>query len=476
MAKVQSGRKRPSLARGLILAVVAVFLAGSLALVLGAKTYGDHAADQAYDQLLLGAALQIAQSVTVVDGALEVDVPTTAFELLSLAPDDRIFYRVIDPKGETLTGYPGLGVVRANTVRDPDRPVFSDAEFRGVPVRIVQVARLITEAELRGAVQVLVAQTEEARHALAQDMLLTAIAAILGLSILAVLAVILAVRIALRPLIRIETALAQRDPANLAPLQLETPHETGRLVDVIDDLMIRLAGHMDAMRNFIGDVSHQLRTPLAAIRAQAEEAKDEDAEPERMRAALDRIHRQTVQLSRLVNQLLAQAMVAHRDRDLAHEGLDAVELAYDAMEIEAFGMAGDAGFTVRVLAPSVPIRGDQVTLTEALRNLIDNARQHGRPPFLLEISIRPGGFGSGRDAAILCVQDQGDGMDADALEEALRRFGASGIARPGGLGLAIAGAVVRRHGGRLEAERQEAGFRMSMLLPLAEEIRREDAA
>jgi len=475
MARAQNGRKRPSLARGLTLAVVTVFLAGSLALVLGAKTYGDHAADQAYDQLLLGAALQIAQSVTLVDGALEVDVPATAFELLSLAPDDRIFYRVIDPKGETLTGYRDLAMARTSPARDSDLPVFADAEFRGVPVRIVQVARLITEAELRGAVQVLVAQTEEARHALAQDMLLTAIAAILGLSVLAVLAVILAVRIALRPLVRIEAALAQRDPANLAPLQLETPHETGGLVDVIDDLMIRLAGHMDAMRNFIGDVSHQLRTPLAAIRAQAEEAK-ETADPERMRAALNRIHRQTVQLSRLVNQLLAQAMVAHRDRDLAHDGLDAVELAYDAMEIEAFGMAGDAGFTVRVLAPSVPIRGDQVTLTEALRNLIDNARQHGRPPFLLEIAIRPGGLGPGRDAAILCVQDQGDGMDADALEEALRRFGASGIARPGGLGLAIAGAVVRRHGGRLEAERQETGFRMSMLLPLAEEMWREDAA
>lgn len=459
-----------------MLAVVAVFLVGSVALVLGARTYGNHAADRAYDQLLLGAALQIAQSVTVIDGAVEVDIPTSAFELLSLAPDDRIFYRLIDPKGETLTGYDDLAIIHDTPQRDGEKPAFADVTFRGVPVRVVQVARTITEAELRGAVLVLVAQTVEARHALAQDMLLTAIAAILGLSVLAVLAVIVAVRIALRPLVRIEAALAQRDPANLAPLNLETPHETGRLVDVIDDLMIRLASHMDAMRDFIGDVSHQLRTPLAAIRAQAEDAKDELADPARMRTALERIHRQTVQLSRMVNQLLAQAMVAHRDRDLAHEALDGVELAYDAMEIEAFGMAGEPGFAVRALVPCAPIQGDQVILTEALRNLIDNARRHGKPPFVLEVAISPDALGPGRDAVALCVQDHGAGMTADALEDALRRFGASGISRPGGLGLAIAGAVLRGHGGQLKAEQLEEGFRMSMLLPLAGNGIKEDAA
>ena len=102
-----------SLYSRIILVIAIVFGAGSLALGTAAWFYARLAADDAYDRLLVGAALQIAESIYVQEGTVSVDPPFSAFETLSLSADDRIFYKVVGPRGGVLTGYDDLTPARS---------------------------------------------------------------------------------------------------------------------------------------------------------------------------------------------------------------------------------------------------------------------------------------------------------------------------------------------------------------------------
>src|SRR5919107_4182034 len=108
-------RPGPSLHSRIILVIAVIFGAGSVVLGTAAWFYARVAADDAYDRLLVGAALQIAESIYAQEGTISVDPPVSAFETLSLSTNDRIFYKVLDAHGAVLTGYDDLGAVAAST-------------------------------------------------------------------------------------------------------------------------------------------------------------------------------------------------------------------------------------------------------------------------------------------------------------------------------------------------------------------------
>src|SRR3546814_9626039 len=89
--------QRLSLRSKLLLFLGALSLGGTIVLAVAALEYGRRAADQVYDQLLAGSALAIAETVNVIDRKLEADLPYAALDMLSLAPDDRVFYRIAAP-------------------------------------------------------------------------------------------------------------------------------------------------------------------------------------------------------------------------------------------------------------------------------------------------------------------------------------------------------------------------------------------
>ena len=131
---------------------------------MAAHFYARIAADEAYDRLLVGAALQIAETINAQEGTVSVDPPVSAFETLSLSNNDRIFYKVSDPRGRVLTGYDDL--IRARSFAETRTPVISDGEYRGFPVRVATVGRLVSDPAIPGWAQVVVAQTREARTGL----------------------------------------------------------------------------------------------------------------------------------------------------------------------------------------------------------------------------------------------------------------------------------------------------------------------
>ncbi|MFZ2099567.1 MAG: sensor histidine kinase, partial [Oricola sp.] len=390
-------RRRPSIAMRLALAVTAILLAAATAALWSAWNYGIQAANEAYDRLLTGASIQIAERVSVADGEILVDLPASAFELLSLARNDRVFYRVVGPRGETLTGYPDLPLpVSAGTAAT----TAYETTYSGETVRAVMTTRPIAERGVNGNVSVVVAHTVQERIALARD-IATKAAILVGVAALAMLLLAwFAVRYALAPLIRVEKALLSRDPNDLSPFDIETPREIETVVNAINRFTRRLDRRVGAVQSFVADAAHQLRTPITAIRAQAQLAAGEES-PDRLRRINKRILDRSVAVSRLADQLLSHAMVTHRTDSEPREVVDLRRIAIEA-EQETRRFSDTDGDLPLLDLPEEPVIvvGDRFSLREAVKNLANNALEHGTPP----VAIRVAAEGS---AARIAVSDHG---------------------------------------------------------------------
>ena len=198
-------------------------------------------------------------------------------------------------------------------------------------MRLIRVSRQFAERDYAGTVDVVVGQTTRARDALAREITRSALLGVGLVGLLMAGLAAFAIRSALAPLRRIEAGLAAREPRDLTPLDVAVPREIGALVGTINRFMARQARQFEIMRNLIADASHQLRTPVAAMRAQAELAADEP-EPARQRAIVARIHARAVGLSRLTDQLLNHALVIHRADAAPHDPVDLRTIAIRIVE------------------------------------------------------------------------------------------------------------------------------------------------
>ncbi|KMK66186.1 sensor histidine kinase [Puniceibacterium sp. IMCC21224] len=452
--------RRLSLTSRVTLAFAALLILSGIFVSLAAFAYGRQAAREAYDRLLVGAARDIAASVTVQDGRAVVDLPVSAFELLALAPDDRIAYRVIGPNGDTLTGFDDVSppsATRGATL------VYYDAPFLGETARYAALTRRFAERSLSGTVQVIVGQTVRAREALALDLTRKALLA-LGLFGAVLLALAwLVLRQALKPLDRIGATLTTRDPYDLTPMDPDAPREAAVMIEALNGFMARLDRQMGAMRSLISDTAHQLRTPVAALRAQADLAADEPDE-DRRRALVERIHRRSVALGRLLDQMLSRALVIHRIDSVRREQVDLRDVALVVFEAgDHTLLAPGAEVRLDIGADPVTVLGDPLSLAEAARNLLGNALKHGQAPVRIGASQEAG-------HGLLWVKDAGPGPAEDMHAQGFDRFARTAASKgdSAGLGLSIAAAVAEAFDGRLELAPGPDGFRAALILPLQE--------
>jgi two-component system sensor histidine kinase TctE len=196
-----------------------LFVGGMVVLYLAARAYAQTAADHSYDRLLAGSALSIAETLSIASGELKVDLPYAALDMLSAAPDDRVFYRVSGPDGTTVTGYDDLprisnaGNPRSKPGQNPPQPRFFSASYRGVLIRFVVLGRQISEPGVSGWIWVQVGQTRAARETLADELVLRALIPIGFMTMLALGLVWFGIGRALQPLRRVGEDLAAREPA-----------------------------------------------------------------------------------------------------------------------------------------------------------------------------------------------------------------------------------------------------------------------
>ena len=243
-----------------------------------------------------------------------------------------------------------------------------------------------------------VGQTTRARDALAREIARSALFVVGLIGLLMTGLATFAIRSALGPLRRIEGMIAARDHRDLTPLDVAVPREIGQLVAAINRFMARQARQVAIMRNLIADASHQLRTPIAGLRAQADLAAEEP-DPGRQRRIVARIHDRAVGLSRLTDQLLNHALIIHRADAAPREIVDLRTVAIRTAEESG----ADLELDLDVPEDPVLCRADPLSLIEACKNLVNNAARHGAPPVTIEVHHEGGD-------AVIAVRDRGPGI------------------------------------------------------------------
>ncbi|MGV3490244.1 MAG: sensor histidine kinase [Devosia sp.] len=410
------------------------------------------------DRVLAGSVLAIAERVIVTeDGALEVDVPYVALEMLTSAAQDRVFYRVDGPDG-FITGYQNLPTGdAAGDLR------FLDAEFRGEPIRVALLQRAASSGVQAIPFTVTVAETTIARTQLAGQLLLRA-AIRLGVLILAA-AIILwfAVSFALRPLNRLSAAIGRRSPSDLSPIAETVPREVRYLVDTVNSFMARLEGAIAALRHFTGNASHQLRTPLTIVRTQIALATRATTIAERD-TALATADASVAHAERILAQLLLLARIDEAASDRLKAGtvdLAAIAAAETAEHVVAARANGiDLGFEGE--GPML-VRGDAMLLRELVRNLIDNTLAYAGRNAEATVRLTAG------NEVVLTVEDTGSGVPAAQLATLRERFRRGDATSPGtGLGLPIVEEIATLFDAQLAlASEPGKGFRVTVRFPAA---------
>ncbi|RED54149.1 sensor histidine kinase [Aestuariispira insulae] len=459
-----------SLRRRLLLWLLGPLALVSAVMMIEVHTSASKAANEAYDRVLLGAALAITERVLVRDGQLDVDIPYVALEMLTNAAQDRVFYRVDDGSSGFVTGYDNLPLPPERFLPLGDDPVFYDAVYNGETVRIGVVSRFVTSPGLSTRYRVMVAETVDARGNLIAE--LTASAALRQLALICIAGVItwFGIGWGLRPLARLQEALNRRSPGDLRPIEHDVPYEVLHLVGAINALMTRLGDSIAAMQRFTSNAAHQLRTPLSAIMTQVELASRED-DPKKLNQRLTHVQDGTRQTARLVSQLLTLARAEPNERMGDFLELDFRQLCEAVTRNcvpRALEKSTDLGFEAS--EGEINVRGMPALLEEMLVNLIDNALTYcpSGSHVTVRVAVREG-------RVFLEVEDNGPGIPEKEYDRIFERF--YRLDRPQaedgcGLGLAIVREIAARHGGavRLRGAKGGKGLVVAIELPLAEPV------
>lgn len=448
-----------SIRRRIFALALALLLAASVVLIVFIRDYAERASDRAFDRLLAASALTIAGAVQVENEAVVVEIPFAAFAMFS--GQDRVFYAVEDPDARTVTGYEDLATLMAETVSA--EPSFVDVTYRGETVRVASVGRLISTASDTGWVTIHVAETQNQRETLSNEILSNAVLPVIALTLLAVGLVWFGISRMFAPLTQLEHELRARPPDDLSPITVPVPEEVDHLVSALNGFMARLQKAMERVTGLVAEAAHEVRTPLASLRAQAEVAMDEQ-DPEALRRRVGRIHTGAVQASQLVSQLLMEATISHRMENAEIETTTLAAVVEDVRQRLDPDQAGRLDIALSDSAAEAPLRGDRVALREMMRNVVDNALIYSDGPVDIAGHIEKGSL-------VVDVSDRGPGIEAAEKPNVLERFkrGKASNGKVGsGLGLSIVARVTRAHGGTLSLlDRAGGGLTVSIALPLS---------
>ena len=436
----EPGSLRGRLIRRLALLLALILLVSSLSAYWSAR----HAADTAYDRTLLASARAIAAGLYSESGQLKANIPYVALDTFAYDSAGRIYYQVLGVQGMLVSGYEGLPVAPAGTRRTEDYPAlahFYDGEFRHQGVRVVSLLQPVSEPGLSGMAEIRVAETQGARERMARELLLGTLLRMGVLVVSALLLVWLAVSAALRPLETLRRSVASRASDDLRPLpEAGMPRELGPLIAALNQFNERLRGLFERQAQFIADAAHELRTPLAALKARVELGlRAQDAAV--WRSTLQDTAQHTDKLTHLANQLLSLARIESGARAIAEGGAQRLDLSQLARELglALAPLAHARGISLALEAEQpVWVRGEPTLLNELLCNLLDNALAHTPAGGNVILRVLPAG--------VLEVEDDGPGIPLEDYDQVFARFyRRSNKGSGAGLGLAIVGEICRAH-------------------------------
>jgi two-component system, OmpR family, sensor histidine kinase TctE len=392
-----------------------------------------------------------------------------ALVLLNTEEDERLFFQVLGRRGELLAGDSRLSVpeptpgdrITSGVVR------YRDEEIGEEPVRVAYLwlaaagaAETSVHADDSDAL-VQVAETLGKRSRLATEIVKGVILPQFVILPVAVVLVWVALSRGFQPLARLQQTIRERESHDLSPIdERDVPHEVAPLVRSINELLQRLDKSMGAQRHFLADAAHQLKTPLAGLRTQAELAAREidsgRADPATLKHSLLQISLSSQRAAHMVNQLLAMARAEDHGVAMRRQPVDLATVVRHVVRDfvpRAMDLRIDLGYEGPAAgAPSSPpLQGDAVLLGELVRNLIDNALAYTPAGGSVTARVLTDPFGQ---VVVLQVEDNGPGIPAAERELVFQAFyRALGTRVDGsGLGLAIVQEVAQRHGAEVTVD------------------------
>jgi two-component system sensor histidine kinase TctE len=448
---------RNRLLRHVLVPLAITWLLGSVLVVAIASYF----AQQAFDRALLDDAYLVASHVRKSgDGSANLDLSLSAQEIRTVLFDqsESLYFAVLNADGSLLAGHVGLRPAQLDASL---KPRFSSMEYQGHVLRSVTIHRPQPED-----FYVVMAQTTTSRDHLLQRLLTFSIVPQLLLLLLLAAWLKRAIEDDLVPLAQLESAVGQRDARDLTPVPVSaTTRDVQRLGQAVNDLLARIAASVQAQREFSGNVAHELRTPLAGIRALTDYGLRQ-SDPQVWREQLVGIGQSQARASHLVDQLLALALA-----DEAHHTLEQQLVALDVLVSEAvlryLPRADAAGVDLgaRGVEQPVWVFANGALVEGILNNLIDNALRYGRSPegeahITVSVVDAP-------QVVVLSVIDNGPGVTPAQLTKLTQRWvqGSAGEAlkEGAGLGLAIVSAYVRLLGAKVSMQTESPhGLRVSI--------------
>lgn len=423
----------------------------------------------AYDRSLLASARSIGELLRLQNGKLQVELPYAALEIFDAGPATRMVYRVNGFDGEFVAGYEDLPRYTRRLPQRSDYPAlvdFYDAVYQDQPVRMAALYQPVAGQDARGVVLIQVAETLDVREQLARQILFDTLARQAVLIAVVALVTLLVVTRALRPVQTLRRELSARNDRDLSPLETPgLPSELQPIVGAVNELMQRLARMIVQQKQFIRDASHQLRTPLAVLKTQAQNGLRGHADAQ---ATLVEMHGTVDRAIRLANQMLAVAKVEQVHRESPPQPVDLAEVARE-VALDLAPLIAEKEIAFELVAPdaSLPVIGHAWTLRELARNLLHNAIRETPRGAALQLILEHAG-----ERARLIVRDSGPGIAPAIRERLFEPFHTGHPTTGSGLGLAICREVCERLGGRIELIDRREGERVVGLdavvdLPLA---------
>ena len=406
--------------------------------------------------------------VVLEDKRIVFKLDAQARDLLRADTGDLVYYQVLDPRGELISGEIDFPSPRDEDLPEPGRVLLRDDMLRGDEVRVAYTWLARNDSERLVLMQM--AETKGKRSTLATEIIKGVMVPQFVILPLAVLLVWLALVRGIRPLNDLEQRIRARKPDDLSPIEDSfVPQEVAPLVSSINDLLSRLKVSLTTQKRFLADAAHQLKTPLAGLRMQAELAQRE-IDPVEIRGSLQQIARSSTRATHTVNQLLALARAETTGRSLPTENIELSRLVRGVVQ-ESVPRALEHGIDLGFEGPehtpvNCLINGNPTLLQEMVRNLVDNAINYTGQGGVVTVRVLLDRFSG---VQVLQVEDDGPGIPENERAFVLQPFyRALGTNVDGsGLGLAIVQEIAQQHGATVSmedahAERSPRGLRSSV--------------
>lgn len=406
-----------------------------------------HYVDTAYDRWLLDSARSLVQEIKLENGKIAVDLPDSALEMFKWDDADKTYFKVIAAEQGMIAG-DRFVPESFDPKADWSQPIYFNDSIYGESVRVVSM--LVQRKDINDKVFVHVAETLNKRHAMMRDILLSDLGPQSALVLLTGLYLVIGVKRGLKPLHKLADEITQRSPRDLSPIaETYIFPEVRTLTDTINDLLARLNAAIAAQQRFIANAAHQLRTPLAGLKLQAERALRED-DLAAMRPALLQIQSSADRASHLITQLL---LLAKAEPVEGMHKLQAVNLSNLAKEVcmdwIAKALQHKMNLSFDTENEQAFLKGDEILLKELLANLLDNAIAYGyeQGNILVKVIAQP--------HLALIVEDDGMGIAEAELDKVFERFyrPANSPGEGCGLGLAIIKEIADLHHAKIKLNR-----------------------